>query len=192
MGVLCAFCWLLVVVWWRRAGSGLRGQCVIHNIIINTSTINQNQKSKSKNFVKCHTKAHETRDRDTETRAGATASRIPAPAPPPPLRGRMSHHTPHEQLAAEGDHCMWQVACGWRCGDCAESGDTSFCMIFITYNSHHKSERMAEESPRRPRRRRVARRPSVASREKDPAAAGIIGGSSPLSNESKKRYRPSS
>jgi len=32
---------------------------------------------------------------------------------------------------------------------------------------------MAEESPRRPRRRRAARRPSVASREKDPAAAGI-------------------
>ena len=32
---------------------------------------------------------------------------------------------------------------------------------------------MAEELPRRPRRRCVARRPSVASREKDPAAAGM-------------------
>ena len=32
---------------------------------------------------------------------------------------------------------------------------------------------MAEKSPRRPRRQRVARRPSAASREKKPAAAGI-------------------
>jgi len=32
---------------------------------------------------------------------------------------------------------------------------------------------MAEESPRRPRHRRVARRPEEASREKNPSAAGI-------------------
>jgi len=48
-----------------------------------------------------------------------------------------------------------------------------FVESFIHATHTTKAERIAEESPRRPRRRRVARRPSAASREKDPAAAGM-------------------
>jgi len=55
-----------------------------------------------------------------------------------------------------------------------------FCFVLLLNSSYIQLRpqklsawRMAKKSPRRPRRRRVARRPSAASREKNPAAAGI-------------------
>jgi len=60
-------------------------------------------------------------------------------------------------------------------------GPYAYAIIFVCFfvNSSYiqltpqKLSAWRNESPRRPRRRRVARRPEVASREKDPAAAGI-------------------
>jgi len=62
----------------------------------------------------------------------------------------------------------------------------------FTHTTHTtKAERSAEEPPRRPRCRRVARRPEVATREKT-RPPPVSGGSSPWAKSRKKRYLPSS